>query len=101
MMRRRKNNRFDNAGIGAVIGLALPILIFLTVYLFGDHNITFAQYLNGLWQLHALIKLGSLCVFVNSAAFMLSIKLKYEKTARGILGATIVYAFVVLISRAF
>ena len=33
----------------------------------------------------------------ENAAF----KLKFEKTARGILGATIIYAFLVLISRAF
>lgn len=100
-MQRRRKNRFDNTGIGLLIGFAVPIVVFFIAYLIGNNNITLAQYTQGLWKIHALIKLGSLCVFVNSAVFMGFIKLKFEKTARGILGATILYAFLVLISRAF
>jgi polyferredoxin len=81
-MQRRKTNKLDNVGIGFFIGFLLPVIVCL-------------------WQLNVLIKLGSLCVFLNSAVFMGFIKLKFEKTARGILGATIIYAFLVLISRAF
>ena len=51
--------------------------------------------------MQALIKLGSLCVFANVGVFWLFLQKKYEKAARGVLGATILYAFVVLISRGF
>lgn len=100
-MQRRKKNRFDHTGIGFLIGFIVPIFVYCLAYLFGNNDVTFAQYTKSLWQIHALVKLGSLCVFVNSAVFMGFIKLKFEKTARGILGATILYAFMVLISRAF
>ena len=100
-MQRRKSNRIDNVGIGFLIGFILPVIIFLIVYLVGENDMSLLEYTNSLSKLNVLIKLGSLCVFVNSAVFMGFIKLKFEKTARGILGATIIYAFVVLISKAF
>lgn len=100
-MQRRKSNRLDNVGIGFLVGFLLPVIIFFTVYLIGQNDMSIAEYTSSLMQLNVLIKLGSLCVFVNSAVFMGFIKLKFEKTARGILGATIIYAFIVLISRAF
>ena len=100
-MQQRRKNRFDQIGLGFLIGFTLPVLVFLIVYLAGNNDVSFFDYVKGLWYLQALVKLGSLCVFLNSAVFMLFIKLKYEKTARGILGATILYALIVLISRAF
>lgn len=100
-MQRRRTNRFDNVGIGFLTGFILPVIIFFAVYLIGKNDISILDYVRSLQQLNVLIKLGSLCVFVNSVVFMGFIKLKLEKTARGILGATIIYAFIVLISRAF
>ncbi len=100
-MQRRRTNRFDNMGIGFLIGFIVPVIIFFIVYIVGKNEISVSEYIKSLQQLNVLIKLGSLCVFLNSAIFMGFIQLKYEKTARGILGATIVYAFVILISRAF
>lgn len=100
-MQRRRTNKFDNVGIGFFIGFVLPVIVFFIAYLVGNNNVTLAEYTYGLMKLNQLIKLGSLCVFVNSAAFMGILQLKFEKTARGILGATIIYAFVVLITQAF
>jgi hypothetical protein len=100
-MQQRKTHRFDNVGIGFFIGFVLPVIVFFIVYLAGKNDISILEYTNSLNQLNVLVKLGSLCVFVNSAVFMGFIQLKYEKTARGILGATIIYAFAVLISKAF
>ena len=99
-MQRRKKNRLDNSGIGFLIGFSVPVLVFLIFYLFGNHEVSLMDFAKGLWKLNALIKLGSLCVFVNSIVFMIFIRMKFEKTARGILGATIMYAFAVLISKA-
>lgn len=100
-MLRRKKNRFDNVGIGLLVGFVLPVIVFYAVYLISNNDISIAEYTQGLLKLNVMIKLGSLCVFVNSAVFMGFIKLKFEKTARGVLGATIIYAFVILISLAF
>ncbi len=100
-MQRRKTNRFDNVGIGFLIGFIVPVIVFFVVYLIGKNEISVSEYINSMQKLNVLVKLGSLCVFLNSAIFMGFIKLKFEKTARGILGATILYAFIILISRAF
>lgn len=100
-MPQRRRNRFDNTETGFLVGFALPLAVFFVVYLFGNNNVSFVDYMKGLWKLQALIKLGSLCVFLNSAVFMGFIQLKFEKAARGVLGATIIYAIVVMISRAF
>lgn len=100
-MQRRKTNRLDNVGIGFLAGFLLPVIVFIVVWMIGKNDLTVQEYTKSLMQLNVLVKLGSLCVFLNSAAFMGFIQLKFEKTARGILGATIIYAFVVLISRAF
>lgn len=99
-MERKAKNRFDHTGIGFLIGFALPVIVFFVVYLLGNHDVSFTEYIQSLLKLNVLIKLGSLCVFLNSAVFMGFIKLKFERAARGVLGATIIYAFVVLISRA-
>ncbi len=100
-MQRRKINKLDNMGIGLLAGFLMPVIIFFAVYYINERGISFSNYVGNLMYLHALVKLGSLCVFANSAVFMGFIKLKYDKAARGVLAATIIYAFVVLISRAF
>lgn len=99
-MQRRRKNKLDHTGIGFLIGFSVPVLVFIIAYLLGNRAVSLADFATGLWKLNVLIKLGSLCVFVNSIVFMGFIRLKFEKTARGILGATILYAFVVLISKA-
>lgn len=100
-MQRRKKKPFDSPGIGFLTGFLIPVLVFLGVYWFGDKGVSFENYMKSLWHLQALIKLGSLCVFANLLVFMGFIRLKYDQSARGVLGATILYALAVLISKAF
>jgi len=100
-MQKVRNRKIDRMGVGLLIGLLLPVIIFFLVYLIGENSVSFTDYLKGMWRIQALFKIMSLCVFANLAAFWGFLKLKYERAARGVLGATILYAFIVLISRAF
>lgn len=100
-MRRRKHKPFDSALTGFLVGFVVPIVVFFAVYFFGEQGISFKNYVGNLWHLHALVKLGSLCVFANLLAFWTFIRLKYDQAARGVLGATIIYALAILISKAF
>ncbi len=100
-MQRKRKKRLNSAGIGFLTGFLIPVVVFFLVYRFNENNISFKNYVKGLWHVQALVKLGSLCVFANLLVFMGFIRLKYDQSARGVLGATIIYAFVVLISRAF
>lgn len=97
----QRKNRLDKLIFGVLIGIALPVIIFIAVYFVSENGITFSNYIGNLMYLQALVKLGSLCVFANSAVFLLFIKLKYDTIARGILGATILYAIAVMISQVF
>lgn len=87
--------------VGLIAGLLLPLVVFFVVYLIGENSVSFTDYLKGMWRMQALIKIFSLCVFTNLAMFWGFLQLKFERAARGVLGATILYALVVLISRAF
>ncbi|WP_297099024.1 hypothetical protein [uncultured Draconibacterium sp.] len=99
-MPKSKQNKYDKVGVGVLTGLVLPLIIFFIVYLVGENNMSFLDYLAGMRRMQALVKIGSLCVFTNVGVFWIFLRLKYEKAARGVLGATILYAIVVLISRA-
>lgn len=98
---RSKRKPMDLPLVGFLAGFLVPVIIFLVVYFFGEKNVSFSNYVKSLWHLQALLKLGSLCVFANLLVFMGFIKINYERAARGVLGATIIYALVVLISKAF
>ncbi|WP_167619637.1 hypothetical protein [Maribellus sediminis] len=99
-MQRNRGNKLDKLGIGLLAGMLLPLFIFVIVYLVNDSSLTFSDYIKSLWIIHVLLKVGSLCIFANLAIFWGFLHLKYEKAARGVLAATLLYAFVVLISRA-
>lgn len=101
MKRRKKRKPFDSPGIGFLSGFLVPVLVFFAVFWFGERGVSFENYVKNLWHLQALVKLGSLCVFANLLVFMGFIRLKHEQSARGVLGATILYALAVLISKAF
>lgn len=99
-MQRRNQNKYDKVGIGFLTGLIIPVVIFFIVYLVGENDMSFSNYIAGMWRMQALVKIGSLCVFTNVAAFWNFLRLKYEKATRGVLAATMLYAFGVLISLA-
>lgn len=99
-MQGNRRNKLDKLGIGLLAGMLLPLFIFIVVYLVNDSSLTFSDYIKSLWKINILLKVGSLCIFANVAIFWGFLHLKYEKAARGVLAATLLYAFVVLISRA-
>ena len=100
-MQLKKHNKLDKTGIGLLAVFLVTLIIFILVYLFGEKEVSFSNYAKSLWYLHALVKLGSLCIFANLLVFMGFVRLKYDKAAKGVLGATIFYAFIVLASRVF
>lgn len=101
MRQHRKTQTFDSAGIGFLSGFLIPVIIFFIVYLSRKQEISFGDFVKSLWHLNALLKLGSLCVFANLLVFYGFIRLKYDQSARGVLGATIIYALAILITKAF
>ena len=99
-MQRKRQNKFDILGVGLLAGMVVPVVIFMAIYFIGENSVAFSVYLKSLWKLNALLKVGSLCVLGNLAIFWIFLTRKYEKAARGVLGATLLYAMVVLITKA-
>ena len=96
MVHRKRRN--DRLAIGFWLGMGLPVIIFVIMFFIKDPDASFSNYLKNLWQFRILIKLMSLCVFPNLLIFMFFYRRKYDMAARGVIMATFVYAFVVLIS---
>ena len=55
---------------GFIPGISFPLIIFMILYLVQRNDIDFVDYLKGMWQIHALFKLVSLCVAPNLFLFL-------------------------------
>jgi hypothetical protein len=98
-MSSRKRNRYDRILTGWLIGMISPIIIFLLVYQLKYSEMEFAVYVRNIWQMKIFLKILSLCVFPNLGFFFLFYRMKYDMAARGVIMATFMYAFVVLIAK--
>lgn len=98
-MALRSQHRFDQILTGFFMGIILPLIIFLITYQVKYRELEFMVYLQKIWQMKILLKILSLCVFPNLGAFLLFLRIKYERAARGVVMATFIYAFLVLIAK--
>lgn len=98
-MSPRKRNRYDRLLIGWLIGIISPLIIFLIVYELKYSDMEFMVYLRNVWQMKIFLKILSLCVFPNLGFFFLFYRLKYDMAARGVIMATFMYAFFVMVGK--
>lgn len=97
-MRTSKRN-INKIKFGFWPGLLLPLVMFLAMYLARYHEVGFWEYVQNLWRFYMLVKLLTLCVLPNLLLFFYFIRMKYDLAARGVLMATFLYAFLVIISK--
>lgn len=86
-----------NLGLGIMTGIVLPPFAFLVFYLFGFPGESLNDVLRHYIQLNVITHVISLSVLTNLAAFFLFLRFDKEQSAKGVIGATILYAFLVLI----
>ena len=98
-MTLRKRNRYDQLLTGWLIGIIAPLIIFLVVYKVNYSATDFTAFLRNVWQMKIFLKILSLCVFPNLGFFFLFYRMKYDMAARGVIMATFMYAFFVLIAK--
>jgi len=98
-MTSRNKRSIDRFGVGFVIGVLVPVVFFLVVYQLKYSAVEFLNYLRSIWQMKIFLKILSLCVFPNLGFFLLFYRRKYDMAARGVILATFIYAFVVLIAK--
>lgn len=98
-MFERKQKRYDRILTGWLLGTLVPLIIFLITYWVKFSEYEFLVYLKNLFHMRVFFKILSLCVFPNLGFFLLFYKRKYDMAARGVIMATFMYAFLVLIAR--
>ncbi|MEO8086164.1 MAG: hypothetical protein ABI763_05065 [Bacteroidota bacterium] len=82
---------------GLIGGLLAPAIVFAVYFKIHDPELNLVD------AIHRLIESGiisyylSLCVIANLLLFFIFLKLNAELAARGVLGATFIYAFTILI----
>ena len=94
-----KRNRFDRILTGFLIGIFFPLIIFLITYEVKYSDMDFLIFVRNMWKMKIFLKLLSLCVFPNLGFFFVFYRLKYDMAARGVIMATFMYAFLVLIAK--
>ncbi len=95
----RKRKRYDQILTGWIIGAILPLIIFLITYQVKYSEIEFMVFVRNMWSMKIFLKLLSLCVFPNLGFFFLFYRAKYDMAARGVIMATFMYAFMVLVGK--
>ena len=92
--------RFDNVKLGVAIGILSPMVTFLIYYLIFHHRMFFFNFLDYLKTGDIFVSTLSLCVFAsNLLLFFCCIWTNRDKTARGIVLATFLYAIYVAIMK--
>lgn len=95
----KKHKRHDRILTGWLLGTIVPLMIFLVIYGIKFSEYKFMVYLSNLFHMRVFFKILSLCVFPNLAFFLFFYKSKYDMAARGVILATFMYAFLVLVAR--
>ena len=98
-MSARKRNTTDRLLVGWVIGSVVPLVFFLIFYQMKYSGMPFMVYPRSVWEMKIFLKIISLCVFPNLGFFFLFYRKKYDMAARGVIMATFIYAFLVLVAK--
>ena len=87
----------DRLSTGFISGFILPLLVFFSVYLFTSGERSFADFVSRIHDRDVVSHFISLCVFPNVFAFLLFNRLDKDKSAKGVLGMTIIWALSVFL----
>jgi len=93
MLLSRRLNKF---WIGLSLGIVLPSVVFLLVYLIGYSKTPFEEFLQFAFVIRALPKILCLCVIPNLAVFYLFLNREYWYATRGVITATLLCTLAIL-----
>jgi hypothetical protein len=82
--------------VGFVPGLLLPLLGFYIYYLLFFAYMTLDGFIDHVVKANLAVSVLSLGVILNLGLFFLYYMKEVDKAARGVIGATFIYAFIVL-----
>lgn len=91
----------DNFIVGFIIGLIAPIIVFYGYYKLNYDFIQFNSFVTDAFVKSIFAPLLSLCVIINLGIFYFFYWKYLNYAARGVIGATFVYAILVFIVKLF
>ncbi|HSO77709.1 MAG TPA: hypothetical protein VLQ76_04020 [Bacteroidales bacterium] len=91
----RFTKRYDNALTGVISGLIVPLIGFAIFYFVTAKGLSAGQYLKRVEEAGNITHIMSASVFLNIFIFLVYNKLDMLRALRGVLGVTLVWAFVV------
>ena len=91
-----KKRKYDTLQLGLILGLILPILAIITLWLFNSEESIFA-YLKGFYRVNSLAGLVSLSAIPNLLLFFIFIWTNRIRSARGVIFATLIVAAIMLL----
>ena len=90
--------RWNKFWIGLVLGIMLPLIVFLWVYFFGFSKTPFCEFLEYTFVMGVLPKILSLCVFFpNLAIFHFFLNREFGYAPKGVISATLLYTLGVVV----
>jgi len=95
----RIDDKYDSVALGTITGLFVPIIAFLLYYLIRYRGMYFPAFIRYLYDGGTFIPILSLCVVPNLLVFFIFIWTDRDRSARGVLQATFVFAIYVCIMK--
>ena len=93
MIKEQVSNRFIT---GFITGLALPVIVFLIVFIVSKDKDP-GSYLQRILDRNLITNMMSLCVFPNVFAFLIFNRFDKLQSSKGVLGVTIIWALTVFL----
>lgn len=87
--------RYDRVITGVISGLIVPLIGFAIFYFVTARGISAGQYLKRVEEAGNITQIMSASVFLNIFIFLVYNRLDMLKALRGVLGVTLIWAFVV------
>ncbi len=92
----KKTNKFDSLQTGLILGILLPFVAILIAWIVNSEA-SLMDYLKGFRQMNSLSGLISLSAIPNLLLFFVFIWTNKIKSGRGVIFATLIVAFIMLL----
>jgi hypothetical protein len=89
----------DKVWFGLVLGIVVPFLVMFIFYLSSYAYLTVPEFLRKMVFATIFFKILSLCAIVNLLTFFLFYKTANDRAARGVILATLLFAFAVVVNQ--
>ncbi len=101
MNKEKFKSKFDTIFAGTLLGLLIPCISVYIFYTITPTEKSFRNFIEYSFLLQIFTRVLSLCAIPNLAAFYIFMKINYLKASRGIILATFIITFGMLILKGF